>query len=37
MLETLAFTLDMDVRVLAILLAAPVCAVVTTILYEILN
>ena len=36
MLEALALALDVDVRVLALVLAAPVCAIVTTILYDIL-
>lgn len=36
MLEALALALDADVRVLALVLAAPVCAIVTTILYNIL-
>lgn len=36
MLEALALTLEIDVRVLALLLAAPVAAVVATVLYDLL-
>ena len=34
MLEAIALFFEIDVRVLAILLAAPVCAIVTTFLYD---
>lgn len=34
MLEALALALEIDVRVLALVLAAPVCAVITTLLYK---